>query len=230
MTATSERGSGSQIRRDRVLVRRLLAGDEEAFDRFFEDHFDGLYRFALSRLDHDEELAREVVQSTMLKAIEKLDTYRGEAALFTWLCSVCRWEISGHFRKAAREPVAGDTVAIEPTARPPEDEPGLQAVLAALAAGEEGPEEALRHKEVARLVHLTLDHLPPHYGRALEWKYLQGVPVKEIAARLEMSPKAAESTLTRARNAFRTGFEALSTTLGEGFRGLRTTPSPRSGP
>lgn len=228
--ADSERGSGSQIRHDRALVRRLLAGDETAFERFFDDYFGGLYRFALTRLDHDEELSREVVQSTVLKAIEKLDTYRGEAALFTWLCSICRWEISGHFRKAKREPVEQSTVPIEPGEPMPEDRPELQAVLAALAAGETGPEEALRHKEVVRLVHLTLDHLPPHYGRALEWKYLQGLPVKDIAKRLELSPKAAESVLTRAREAFRTGFTALSRTLGEGFQGLRPAPVPSPDP
>lgn len=219
--ADSERGSGSQIREDRALVRRLLAGDESAFERFFEDSFDRLYRFALTRLDYDEELTREVVQSTMLKVIEKLDTYRGEAALFTWLCSVCRWEISGHFRKARREPTEGDTVPLGPVDSMPEDQPELQAVLAALAAGEAGADDALRQKEVTRLVHLTLDHLPPHYGRALEWKYLQGLPVKEIARRLEMSPKAAESVLTRARDAFRQGFAAVSETLDQGFQGLR---------
>lgn len=81
--ADSERGSGGQIREDRALVRRLLAGDEAAFERFFEDSFDRVYRFAITRLDYDEDLTREVVQSTMLKAIEKLHTYRGEAALFT---------------------------------------------------------------------------------------------------------------------------------------------------
>lgn len=112
----------------------------------------------------------------------------------------------------------------------PEDQPELQAVLARLAADDAGPEDALRHKEVTRLVHLTLDHLPPHYGRALEWKYLQGLPVHEIARRLETSPKAAESVLTRAREAFRKGFAAVSATLGEGFQGLRANESPRPAP
>lgn len=224
----SERGGGSQIRKDQALVRRLLAGDEAAFQEFFEDSFGPLYRFALGRLDHDEDLTREVVQSTMLKAIEKLDTYRGEAALFTWLCSVCRWEISAHFRKAKRDPAQGATVSLGAPGRMPEDQPELQAVLAALAAGEEGPEDALRRKEVTRLVHLTLDHLPPHYGRALEWKYLQGLPVREIAQRLEMSPKAAESVLTRARDAFRRGFASLSQTLDQGFQGLRLVPGSKS--
>ena len=62
------------------------------------------------------------------------------------------------------------------------------------------------------MVQLTLDSLPNPYGDMLEWKYLQGHSVKEIAARLQISPKATESLLTRARRAFREGFSAL---LGE---------------
>ena len=43
------------------------------------------------------------------------------------------------------------------------------------------------------------------YGDALEWKYVQGLSVKEIAARLNLGAKAAESLMTRARQAFRDG-------------------------
>lgn len=207
------------VAEDKILVSRLLAGEEEAFDQFFADYFDGLYRFALSRLDHDEGLAKEIVQSTVLSALESLDAYRGEAALFTWLCGICRFEISGHFRRQRRAPVQVELN---------EDAPEIRAVLDGLAAGLEGAEESLQRKEVVRLVHLTLDHLPPRYGRALEWKYIDGLPVREIASRLALSPKAAESVLTRARGAFRTGFEALCRSLeGGGERGLRLVPEGR---
>ncbi len=49
--------------------------------------------------------------------------------------------------------------------------------------------------------------------------------MREIAARLGISPKTAESILTRSREAFRTGFSALSKSVGEGFRGLRLVTS-----
>lgn len=54
-----------------------------------------------------------------------------------------------------------------------------------------------------RLVEATLDSLPGHYGEILEWKYLDGLTVAEIAGRLGLGVKAAESLLTRAREAFR---------------------------
>ena len=47
----------------------------------------------------------------------------------------------------------------------------------------------------------TLDALTGHYGDVLEWKYVDGLSVEAIAARLVVGPKAAESLLTRARAA-----------------------------
>ena len=51
--------------------------------------------------------------------------------------------------------------------------------------------------------------MPKHYGDILEWKYVDGLSVADIAARLGVGPKAAESLLTRARNAFRERMTAL---------------------
>jgi RNA polymerase sigma-70 factor, ECF subfamily len=189
---------------DRALVRRLRAGDEEAFEHFFETYFQPLFRFALARVDQDVELAKEMTQATLCKVVEKLGTYRGEAALFSWLCSICRFEISGHFRRARRLP---------PTVHLVEEGDPLRGVLESLATDAGDPESALLRREVARLVHVTVDHLPPHYGQVLEWKYSDGLSVKQIAELLGTSPKAAESLLTRARQAFRDGFASLADSL-----------------
>jgi RNA polymerase sigma-70 factor (ECF subfamily) len=180
----------------------MLAGDEEAFCRFFDGHCPRLYRFALPRLGHDEDAAEEVVQMTLVKAVSGLKGYRGEAALFTWLCTICRREIAAHHeRRGGRR----ETVALV------EEEPEVRAALDSLAATlREDPESALERGEVARLVQVTLDALPGAYGDALEWKYVHGLSVIEIAARLNLGVKAAESLLTRARQAFRDGFSAVS--------------------
>ena len=75
---------------DLDLARRILAGDESASEAFFADYFPRLYRFARRRLEGDEQAVEDVVQSTLIRAVRKLHTYRGEAALFTWLCTLCR--------------------------------------------------------------------------------------------------------------------------------------------
>jgi RNA polymerase sigma-70 factor (ECF subfamily) len=186
---------------DRDLVRRLLKGDEAAFESFFDVYFPRLYRFALARLGGNEQVAEEIVQSTLCRVVRKLHTFRGEAALFTWLCTFCRREVGAHYKRANREPQRILLV---------EEEPEVRAALESLmSAHGSDPEEQLRRSELARLVQVALDHLPPRYGDALEWKYIHGLSVKEIAPLLDVSPKAAESLLTRARIAFRDGFVSL---------------------
>ena len=79
---------------DRVLVRRMVAGEERAFDVFFNRYFPPLYRFATARLDGDADSAEDAVQMALTKAMMKIHTFRGEAALMTWLHTFCRREIS----------------------------------------------------------------------------------------------------------------------------------------
>lgn len=189
--------------RDRSLARRMIAGEEAAFDEFFDGHFPGLYRFALTRLNHDHDAAEEAAQNAICKAIGKLHTYRGEAALFTWLCTFCRHEISAQYRHTARHARNVDLV---------EDTPEVRAALESIGALFDEPEQAAQRTEIARLVQVALDRLPDRYGDALEWKYIEGLSVKEIAQRLQLSPKAAESVLTRARVAFRDLFQTLTGT------------------
>lgn len=186
---------------DRQLLRRVLHGDRAAFDLFVDEYYPRLYRFALRRLGGESEAAREVVQSTFTSLMPKLATYRGEAALFTWVCAFCRYEIAAYQRRCHRH---------SPEVELRDDSPDVRAALESLGALDDSADEALERAEVAQLVRTTLDYLPIRYSQALEWKYINGLPVREIASRLGVSYKAAESVLTRARQAFRDGFVALS--------------------
>ena len=193
------READSQQGTEMSMVRRMVAGDDEAFERFADFYIPRLHRFALHRLNRDQELTREIVQATVVKAIAKLETFRGEAALMTWLCACCRAEIAGHFRRERR---GGYEVELD------EDLAPFRAEWSPEPPG--GPEVDVLKGETSHLVHEALDLLPAHYGRALEWKYLDELPVKEIAARLKVKPKAAESLLTRARDAFRGTYARLA--------------------
>jgi RNA polymerase sigma-70 factor (ECF subfamily) len=178
----------------------MLSGDERAFETFFDDVFPRLFRFAVSRLGNADS-AEEVAQATLVLALRKLETWRGEAALFTWLCTLCRHEITAFSRRSGR-----DTLAVVG-----EDDPQVRASLESLpAAIFDAPDARFESAERTRLVHLTLDWLPAHYADVIEWKYLEGLTVAEIADRLRTSEKTIESRLTRAREAFRDGFASLT--------------------
>jgi RNA polymerase sigma-70 factor (ECF subfamily) len=191
----------NESRDDLLVVRRLLAGDEEAFDSFVEDYYPRLYRFAYPRVGRDAEAAQDVVQSTFGKVISQLKRYRGEAALFSWICSICRFEIAAYWRE--QREAAPEIELIEESAE-------VRAALESLSAAAESIDRAVEKKELAQLVRAALDALPVNYGNALEWKYLRGWSVRDIAERLNVSPKAAESLLTRSRGAFRDAFQQFS--------------------
>lgn len=177
----------------------MVRGDEEAFSSFFGTNFPPLFRFAMARLGGDADAAEDVVQGTMCKVMRKLATYRGEASLLTWLSTFCRHEISAWYAKKQKVPPMVDLF---------EELPEIRAAIESLSAASEKPESVMHRSEIARLVQLILDSLPDRYGDALEWKYIDGLPVAEIAQRLGVGLKAAESVLTRARAAFRDGFTA----------------------
>ena len=189
---------------DTILVERMLRGDDAAFDEFFESYFAPMYRFALGRVGGDAGAAEDVVQSAMAKAVRKLGTFRGEAMLLTWLLTFCRHEIAAWWRDVKREPSAPMMF--------PEDAPEIEAALDSISATTTGldPESLAARSETGRLVQVALDRLPRHYGDALEWKYIDGCSVREIASRLGVAEKAAESLLTRARGAFRDVFATLT--------------------
>jgi RNA polymerase sigma-70 factor (ECF subfamily) len=191
--------SDSLIHADKLLAARLLAGEDAAFRHFFTENFPRLFRFAAYRLRGDEALAEDVVQRTLGAAIDKLATYRGEAALYAWLCTFCRHEISAAIKRARRDPV--DLI---------EDLPEFRATLESLMDPNAMPEQEAVRSELARLIRVTLDSLPVDHANALEWKYIDGLSVAEIAARQGRGQKAAESLLNRARESFRDGFTTLA--------------------
>lgn len=188
---------------DQALVAAMLRGEEAAFQRFFETFFPRVYRFALPRLGGDLEAGKEVVQSTLTKAMRNLAHFRGEAALFTWLCQICRRQIVDYLRVHRRH--AAHVVLID-------DSPELRAALESVEApSADEPLHSCSVAEARQLVQSVLDRLPSRYGDVLEWKYIEGWSVAEIGERLGIGPTAAQSVLARARGAFR---EALETVFG----------------
>jgi len=189
------------VESDVDLVRRMLRGDEDAFERFFNVAYPAMYRFALARLDFDRDLAGEIAQAAVCRAVRNLAKFRGEAALLTWVCTICRNELYAHEKRHGRRlrvPLS-------------EDDPEVRAALESLrACVPEDLDLTIDRKHVASFVRRVLDSLPPRYAEALEWKYIDEVPVREIAERMGLGVKAAESLLTRARGAFREAFGTMT--------------------
>lgn len=198
---------GDQHPFDESWRRQALRGDEAALRRLTSEMLPALYRFCLYRVGRNQHLCEEVVQETMLRALRDLARYEPERAdgnFFPWLSGLARNEIQ---RVLGREKAAASLQSL--WERMDRD---LLTVFARLDS-EPLADETLQREETRELVNAAMAQLPPHYRQALESKYVSGESVRMIAQRWRMTEKAAESLLTRAREAFRAAILALCRNL-----------------
>jgi RNA polymerase sigma-70 factor (ECF subfamily) len=176
----------------------MRRGEQRAFDEFFDTYAERLAAFAARRSSLDAAALEDVVQLTMINAIRGMSKFRGGAALFTWLCQICRNQIADVARKAARQPKVqsidqlaenrGATIVELTDYRDPLDE-----------CADDSSRQAVRR---------VVNSLPASYARILELRFGDDLTVPEIARVLQLTEDAAESRLARARQAFRDAWRA----------------------
>jgi RNA polymerase sigma-70 factor (ECF subfamily) len=192
---------------DETWRHKALQGDEAAVQTLLANVLQPLYGFCLYRVGKNRHWCEEVVQETMLRALRDLPHYdprRANHNIFPWLTGLARNEIQ---RVLVREKA---TAALQSLWVSLDDE--LLGLYARLES-EPFDDELLQREETRDLVNATLAQLPDHYREALEAKYLQDKSQREMAALWQLSEKAMESRLMRARAAFRATFLALSRPL-----------------
>lgn len=131
-------------------------------------------------------LAEDLTAETFLAAVDALRRERVPELSVAWLIGVARHKLVDHWRRRERE------------------ERSLRAVET--AAAPEAVDEWDVHLD-AHLAHRTLERLGDHHRSALVLRYLDGLPVREVAACLGRTEGATEVLLVRARRAFRDLYE-----------------------
>ena len=180
--------------KNKAAVQAVLRGNPSELKAFFDEYFPRLYRFVIPRVSGQHEAAREVVQNAFSKIVLNIHRYKGEASLFTWMCAICANEVTDYLRSRGRfESVIelhGSSIELDSleTARSEQVD--------------ENPEQSYKQRQKTALIHETLDRLPPRYSEIIELKYIEGLPLNEIADRLDLGQTAAQSVLYRARMAF----------------------------
>ncbi|HKY14582.1 MAG TPA: RNA polymerase sigma factor [Microthrixaceae bacterium] len=129
--------------------------------------------------------AEDLTSETFLAAIDTLQRRTIEAVTTAWLIGIARHKLADHWRRAER------------------DERRLR-VLAQHADDADDPWEAAIDAAVARA---ALKELGAHHRAALTFRYLDGLPVREVAGLLERTEHATEALLVRARKAFRAAYD-----------------------
>jgi len=188
-----------EIDDERVLLEGLAGMNDHAWRAFVRQYWRPLYAFVGSRFECDESTREEIVQMTFVRCVKSIRTFdpaRGN--LLGWLKAVAANE--GH-TLARRRPRESALSALPD---------GLADAVTAAIDREPLPEDVAARSDVALAIEDALSSLKPAYHTAIAMKYMEGRPVAEIARYLNLSEKAAESVLARARAALR---EALSRRL-----------------
>jgi RNA polymerase sigma-70 factor (ECF subfamily) len=158
----------------RALATAVARGDEAAFEALYDLYHGRLMRFALVATHGDELLAAEIVQSTFLTAAASLKPVETAAHLWNWLALVTRQHLSKTLRTRKRS---------EATVPMPED----------------WPEDSASEKILEQCLDKALLTLSPEDRQTIEWHYFENLSHKEIAQRLDLTPKAVSSRLERCR-------------------------------
>lgn len=167
---------------DDDLVRRVRAGDETAFDALVDQHADQVYAICL-RYFGDPHDAEDAVQATFLACYRGLATFRGQAALSTWMYRVATNACHDLARRRSRQP---HTVPLDDR-RDGASEPFDEGALDRLAAAELQPDL------LAALAQLDADQ-----RRAVLLRDVVGASYAEIAEDQAVALGTAKSRVHRA--------------------------------
>ena len=143
-----------------------------------------VYGYLLRRCGN-RHIAEELTSETFLAAVDTVRRSAPPRVDVAWLIGVARHKLADHWRRLAREQRNLHAVAGDPTVEPAEDDPWDSRI------------DALRARDV-------LDRLAPQHRAALTLRYVDDLPVPEVAVLLGRTVHATEALLVRARREFRT--------------------------
>lgn len=177
-------------------IDALKARDPGAMDRLVREE-SGLVFRCVGRLIRDEDEVRNLTQETFLQAIQNIESFRGEAKVSTWLCSIAINLARAFLRKARRYDVM-----------PEEDLEGLLPTFGFLGQAREeyrewNPEKFTEQEERVKMVRDALDRLPEDYKTVIVLRDLEELSTQEVAELLDASEGAVRVRLHRARMALR---------------------------
>ena len=175
---------------DRALLAAHVAGDPEAFGELFGRHRDRLWAVALRTTGNPEDAA-DALQDAMISAFRRAETFRGDAAVTTWLhrivVNACldRIRRSPGARRAGRCPTTWRSTPPAGTCSRRTRTPSRR--------------QCAERSDLRRQLLAALDQLPPDQKAALVLVDMQGYPVEEAARILECPTGTVKSRCSRGR-------------------------------
>jgi len=186
---------------EKELIQRAQAGDFEAFAQLVAKHQKQVFGLA-RRLTGNIQDAEDLVQETLLKAIDNIDKFRGDSAFGTWLYSIALNQGRAHYNRAKKT----DLQSLDDLLPLREHNHGTP-------SGHlhewRDPHTLLEQDELSRLIAAAFAELPPEYAIPFSLRYEEELSIKEIAEVLGITEAATKSRVLRARLFMRNKLDAV---------------------
>jgi RNA polymerase sigma-70 factor (ECF subfamily) len=176
------------------LMLRVQEGDDGAFGELVQRYRPRVFGSFVRRLG-DRQEAEDLTQEVFLRLYRSRHTYQPRARFGTWLFHVSQNVARNALRSRRRRPA----MRLEALASPPD----TTAAEAMLTDRGEAPSRPIERSELAGVVRAAVSALAGRQRVAVELHQFHDRTYAEVAAELDMTPKAAKSLLYRARNELR---------------------------
>lgn len=180
---------------DADLVARARLGEQAAFETIMRRHNRLLFRTARGVVPDDFE-AQDVVQETYLRAFSRLQGFRGDAALGTWLARIAINVALDSQRKRGRWVALDDT-------QDPGGEPSPEHMMSFRAPFSASPDVAVARAQMRELLQSAIERLPVIYRSVFILRAVEEMSVDETAFCLQVSDAVVKTRYLRARSMLR---------------------------
>src|SRR5262249_32942722 len=180
------------------------ARDADAFacrqdaDTWLDEHGDALYRYARSRVGK-RELAEDLVQDTLLAALQSRDRFQGRSTVRTWLLSILRRKVVDHYRRLGESHSAQEPDSIEGPDPVRARYFSSQGFWKTAPASWKTPDKALEDREFWDVLEGCLSRLPRSLSSAFVLRELEGLEMSELLRTLTLTEGNLRVRLHRAR-------------------------------
>jgi RNA polymerase sigma-70 factor, ECF subfamily len=177
-----------------------LAPDAQSHAHLVGMHRPYLIRFASRRL-RDAALIEDMVQETLLAALQGGQGFAGRASLRTWLTGILLRRIADHLRREKRMPATVDVD--DSVVMPADDDDGAADVWLGAWNAPHDPQRLLEGRQSLQAVARSLDALPAIAARLLLLREVDGLSHEAASRELGIAPNHASLILHRARSQLR---------------------------
>lgn len=163
--------------------------DEQSIVAFYQEYSPRILRYLKNHVPFDE--AKEILNDVFLEAVDSYPTLRDRSNVKAWLYKIAHNKVVDFYRKKKIKSFLLSQIPY----------------LDILAQEIHQPEFIMEKNKIRDNIQSAMKKISQKYRTILRMHYEEQMPVKQIAIVLNLSPKAAESLLFRARKSFMKAYE-----------------------